>query len=134
MALHLNQDPSYQRMTIDQVAAKFNISDLLGALADYLINGDIVHVGGHHLRGDHTILPFNAVEVWTNVRIQNCAYHAPHDIILAQTANALPPLTTWPSGHADTVLINVNSDSVWPQSGLNGMILFDFCHVNSFQV
>jgi len=121
-------------MTIDQVAAKFNIPDLPGALANYLINGDIVCVGGHHLHRDHTILPFDAVEVWTKVQIQNHAYHAPHDIILAQTANALPPLTTWLSGHADTVLINVNSVSVWPQSGLNGMILFDFCHVNSFQV
>jgi hypothetical protein len=120
-------------MPIDQVAAKFNIPDLPGALADYLINGDIVRVGGCCLHGDHTILPFDAVEVWTKVRIQNCAYHAPHDIIMAQTANALPPLTTWPSGRADTVLINVNSDSVWPQSGLNGMILFNFHHVNSFQ-
>ena len=120
-------------MTIDQVASKFNIPNLPGALADYLINRDIVCVGGHCLHGDHTILPFTAVEVWTKVQIQNHAYHAPHNIIPAQTANALPPLTTWPSGCADMV-INVNSVSVWPQSGLNSMILFDFCHVNSFQV
>ena len=121
-------------MTIDQIAAKFNIPDLPGALADYLINRDIAHVSGRHLHGDHTVLPFTAVEVWTKVQIQNCTYHAPHNIIPAQMANALPPSTTWQSGHADTVLINVNSDYVWPQSGLNSMMIFDFCHVNSFQV
>jgi len=61
------------------------------------------------------------------MQIQNHAYHTPHNIIPAQTANALPPSTTWPSGCANTVLININSDSVWPHSGLNGMIPLNFC-------
>ena len=79
-----------------KTVVKFNTPDLPGALADYLINGDTVYVSGRRLHGDHTILPFNTVEVWTKVWIQNCTYHAPHTIIPAQTANALPPLITWP--------------------------------------
>jgi hypothetical protein len=118
-------------MSVDQVAEKFNILDLSGTLTNYLTNGDSVHTNIHHSHGDHTIHPF-AIEVWTKVQIQNCSYHAPHDIQPAQTANALPPSTTWPSGHADTILININSDSVWPHSGLNGMTLQNFLLTNSF--
>jgi hypothetical protein len=118
-------------MTIDQATATFKIPDLYGALADYLINGDAVHVHGHSSHGDDAISPFDAVELWTKVQIQNCAYHEPHNIIPAQMANALPPSPTWPSsGCTDTVLIHqfrLCLASKWCK--WYDTFNFNFCHV-----
>jgi hypothetical protein len=114
--LHLNRNPSYRRMSVDQVAELFKIPDLQSALSNYLTN-----ICGHHIS-----LPFNVVEVWSKVKIQNHTYDAPHDILPAQTVNALPSSKTWPSGRADAVFINVDPDCMWPLSGMKGIVATSF--------
>ena len=44
----------------------------------------------------------------------------PTNALPAQTINAAPPSVSWPSGHADVVLINTDPAAIWPQSGLSG--------------
>jgi hypothetical protein len=123
-AIHLTRDPSFQRMTIEQVAENFNLPDLHGALVDYVSRGgDNANVaGGRRVANRDSPLPndIKMLEVWTKVRIQNCAYHAPHDVLPAQTINVLPPSVPWPSGRGDPVIINTNKAKIWPHSGFEG--------------
>jgi hypothetical protein len=117
-ALHLNRRPSYSQMKIDVVAAKFKLPDLSLALSNYFAKCAPGHC---HVSEPAGNLPFDTLEVWEKLRVQNRAYHAPHEILLAQTVNATPPSTAWPCGRADTVLVNTNSNAIWPRSGMTGM-------------
>ncbi|KAI0244974.1 hypothetical protein BJV78DRAFT_1142961, partial [Lactifluus subvellereus] len=117
-ALHLNSRPSYSRMKIDVVATKLKLPDLGVVLSDYLAMCAPDHCC---IIGPAGNLPFNTLEVWEKLRVQNRAYHAPHEILPAQTINAISPSTSWPCGCADTVLVNTNSDAIWPRSGMTGM-------------
>lgn len=126
-AVHLSCDPSYSRMTITEAAKKFNLPDLCSALGDFISNG--TNDGTYTISGcrsagtscNYDIDNLN-VKVWNKVQVQNCAYHSPHDLCPPQTINASPPSTAWPSGHADAVLVNTDPKSVWPKSGINGII------------
>jgi hypothetical protein len=128
-AVHLSRDPSYSRMTVNETAEKFNLPDLHGALADYINHGPtggIYAIGGRRTADHTTVLPSDTIEAWNKVQVQNRAYHAPHDIYPAQTINASPPSKAWPLGRADAVLLNMDSTSVWPQSGTKGMRTYLF--------
>ena len=108
----------------------FALPDLQGALADFLMrfndNGTLV-VGGRRVANVNTSLPFDDIQIWTKLQIQNKAYYAPHHVLSPQTVNASPPLTPWMFGHSDVTLINIDPSQVWPWSGLNGttFILFN---------
>lgn len=117
-AIHLARDPAFQQMNIEQTTAKFNIPDLRGALIDYL---NCV-ASRRRVANIHSPLPsnFKALEVWTKLRIQNQAYHAPHNVLPTQTINALPPSATWPAGRSDVALINTDPKMIWPSSGIEG--------------
>jgi hypothetical protein len=102
-------------MKIEAVAAKFKLPDLHVILSSYLA----MCTPGHcHVSGPAGNLPFDTLEVWEKLWVQNQAYHAPHDILPAQTINASPPSVAWPCGQADTVLVNMNSNAIWPRSVL----------------
>jgi hypothetical protein len=123
MALHLTRDPAMKTMTISDVMDKFNLPDLRGALADFLdhINNEQpLKIGSHRAANADSLLPFDHLQVWIKVQVQNRSYHAPHSILPPQTINALPPSGVWTSGHSDVVLINIDNNKVWPQSGLKG--------------
>ena len=132
-AFHLNRDPSFKRMLIDEVAALFDIPDLREALSDYIqrINkvddGYIRTLGGRRsaLRGCE--LPFTHLEVWKKFHLQNKAYHFPHNPLPSKTINASPPSKEWTLGRYDPVIANLDPDFNWPQSGLKGMNLIIFC-------
>jgi hypothetical protein len=131
-AFHLNRDPSFKRMLIDEVAALFDILDLREALSDYIqrINrvndGYIRTLGGRRsaLRGCE--LPFTQLEVWKKFRLQNTAYHFPHDPLPSKTVNASPPSKEWTLGRYDPVIANLDPDFNWPHSGLKGTNLIIF--------
>ena len=122
-ALHLQRDPN-MTLTIDDAMNKFNLPDLRGALADFFRHGgdNPPLVGGR--RTANTQIPFDYIQIWTKLRLQNHAYHAPHDILPAQTVNASPPSKSWTFGHSDVVLVNTNSSHVWPSSGLKGIVTY----------
>ena len=128
-AFHLNRDPSYKQMLIDDVAALFSIPDLREALSDYIQridraeDGYIRALGGRRsgIRGCH--LPFTHVQVWKKFRLQNKAYHFPHSPLPSKTINASPPDDGWIMGRYDPVMANLDPDFKWPHSGLKGKIM-----------
>ncbi|RDB31099.1 hypothetical protein Hypma_000008 [Hypsizygus marmoreus] len=127
-AIHLSRDPSFKRMSIHDVAVKFKLPNLHLALADYLncvknSDGTILTDDEPPTQNIRTHLPFDMLEIWTKVRIQNRAYFAPHDILPAQTINTSPPSDSWPFGHSDTVLMNTDPNFSWPRGGLEGHVV-----------
>ena len=122
-ALHLARDPTLN-LKVDEVAEQFDIPDLRGALADFLASrGGNKALGGRRIATKDANLPFNYLQVWVKVQLQNRAYHGPHNILPPQTVNAAPP----PSGrstfhHADVILLNTDTSQVWPASGLEGNV------------
>ena len=104
---------------------KFNLPDLSGALADFLDrvnNGQPLKIGGRRSADTNTPLPFDHLQVWTKVQLQNRSYHTPHHILPPQTINALAPPEAWASGRCDDVLINTDNNKIWPHSGLEGVL------------
>jgi hypothetical protein len=111
-------------MTIGDIMNKFNLPDLYGALADFLDrvnNGQPLKIGGRRAADTNSPLPFDHLQVWTKVQLQNRSYHTPHHILPPQTINALPPSEAWTSGRCDIVLVNTDNNKVWPHSGLEGV-------------
>jgi len=79
-------------MTIGDIMDKFNLPDLCGALADSLDrvnNGQPLKIGGRRAADTNTPLPFDHLQVWTKVQLQNRSYHTPHHILPPQTINGL---------------------------------------------
>ncbi|KAG2132153.1 uncharacterized protein EDB93DRAFT_1243059 [Suillus bovinus] len=102
-AIHLNFNPSIQRIPVD-----------VGMAQSF-----------HSLRGQHRALPdaplpFNDLMVWFKVRMQQASYHSPSIIPPALTVNASPLSTTWKYGHYDTTIFTVDDTGCeqWPTSGL----------------
>ena len=125
-AVHLSRDPTMKTMSIDDATIKFNIPDLRGALADYLVRvnaGNPIQIGGRRVADSNSSLPFHRLQVWTKVHLQQHSYHPPNLVLPPQTINALPPSSPWPFGRSDVVLLNMDHDKVWPYSGLKGRCL-----------
>ena len=124
MALHLARDPTMKMMAIGNIIDKFSLPDLHGALADFLDwvnNGQPLKIGGRRAADTNSLLPFDHLQVWTKMQLQNRSYHALHHIFPPQTINALPPSEAWTSGPHDVVLVNIDGSKVWPHSSLEGV-------------
>ncbi|KAG2122771.1 hypothetical protein DEU56DRAFT_873558 [Suillus clintonianus] len=125
-AFHLAYCPSIRTITIDDAALKFGLPDLRPALTDFLsreaTHGQhYVHsIGGGRRAGPHAQLPFENLQVWFKVRLQNTDFHEISDIQPAQTLNCVPPGDTWPCGRFDSVVANTEAGFSWPTSGLQG--------------
>lgn len=126
-AIHLNYSPTRTGMKIDNVADEFNIPDLRDAISNFLRldarNRDVIHgvgISRRSLIDRPSTLPFDRVQVWHTVRLQEVSFHDPCVILPAQTLHASPPCPGWPKGQRDAVLINVDREYEWPQSGLRG--------------
>ncbi|KIL54380.1 hypothetical protein M378DRAFT_182564, partial [Amanita muscaria Koide BX008] len=121
-ALHLTRDPT-MTMSIEDVMTRFNLPDLRRALADFLSrvnNKGSFHIGGRRTSDINSPLPFDNLQVWTKVQVQNRAYFPPNCILPPQTINVSPPSGSWTYGWSDVVLLNTDDSKVWPHSGLEG--------------
>ncbi|KAF9231430.1 hypothetical protein BU15DRAFT_56127 [Melanogaster broomeanus] len=127
VAIHLNYDPSVRRISVDDAAEKFSLPDLRGALADYFYNEGAT---GHF----HTLsqqrrdpadarLPFEDMQLWYKVRIQQKVFNDPSAVRPALSINAMPPGGNWKYGRYDAAIFAVDNSQHWPRSGLNGHIL-----------
>ncbi|KAH9171632.1 hypothetical protein EDB89DRAFT_2070565 [Lactarius sanguifluus] len=122
-ALHLSQDLTMKAMSVKDAMAKFNLPDLRGALADFLVRfdaGDPIQIGGRRVANRNSSLPFQNIQVWTKLQLQGRSYYAPNRVLSPQTVNASPPSESWPCGCSDVVLFNIDDNKVWPYSGLEG--------------
>ena len=125
VVFHLTRDPSYSRLSVDEVSRMYHLPDLRPALSDYLrrTSGDReahLDIGGRRLSPENCSLPFSQLEVWTKVTLQSKSYHPPHVILPPQTINARHPSPTSTLGHYDSVIMNIDPTKDWPSSGLNG--------------
>ena len=123
-AIHLTRDAT-MTLSIEDAMEKFALPDLRGALVDFLTrlkDDNALNIGGRRSTNPTAPLPFDDIQIWTKLHIQNRSYHAPHDILPPQTINASPPLNSWIFGHSDVTLINTDPSQVWPSSGLNGTV------------
>lgn len=125
-AFHLAYDPSIRSITLDEVAVKFGLPDLRPAMADFLHRevtySTRVHaIGGPRRAGHNADLPFDKVQVWFKIRLQETEFHDIHGIRPAQTLNCAPPNNLWPFGRYDNVIIQTSEEHSWPVSGLSGV-------------
>ncbi|KAG2119808.1 uncharacterized protein F5147DRAFT_795944 [Suillus discolor] len=124
-ALHILYDPSIRSIKVDEAATMFNLPDLRPALTDFLhrevTSGCCVHaIGGPRRAGPNAELPFDKLQVWFKICLQETDFHHAHNIHPAQTLNCAPPSGLWTLGHYDTVIIQTNAEHSWPTSGLSG--------------
>ncbi|KAG2130225.1 hypothetical protein DEU56DRAFT_872344 [Suillus clintonianus] len=128
-AIHLNFDPTRTGLKIDEVANDFNIPDLREVLSDFLQrdarNGETGHglgVRRRQLIDRPSVLPFERIQIWHTVRLQQVSFYDASIILPAQTVHAFPPSpgSGWPKGRRDAVLVNIDRAYDWPKSGLTG--------------
>ncbi|KAJ7029583.1 hypothetical protein C8F04DRAFT_1116259 [Mycena alexandri] len=124
-AFHLTSKYVGPQVEIDLAATNFRLPDLRACLETYLHRGpgSQLILGGKWPALPHDILASQSLqklEFWNNVRIQSRSFHNSNKILLPETVNASPPDTTWKFGCGDTVIVNTDSMSHWPKSGLTG--------------
>ncbi|KAG1856595.1 hypothetical protein C8R48DRAFT_749162 [Suillus tomentosus] len=125
-AFHLGYDPSIRSITIDEVAIKFGLPDLRPAIANFLqreatYGHQHVHsISGPRRAGSTAVLPFDKVQVWFKIRLQEMDFHDTHTIKPAQTLNSVPPNNPWILGRYDTVIVETSAGYPWPSSRLSG--------------
>jgi hypothetical protein len=128
VAFHLGLNPAVSSAGIDSIADKYGLPDLRAALAHYVYrnqNCRPLQVGGRRQCSADEPLPFQRLQVWHKVRVQQRAYHDSATSLPAQSLIASPPsLVTasgWPKGRYDTAFVNIDDNAVWPHSGLQGL-------------
>lgn len=130
-AFHLNRDPAFPKMTVNDVAIKFNVPDLAPALFHFYrrLEQDqkaLYTIGGRRPAITNSSLPFHQLEVWSSVRMQLKDYHCPDVVLPSVKLNALPPSADWPFGRCDPAIANTDPGTEWPKSGIAGEIISFF--------
>ncbi|KAG2122736.1 hypothetical protein DEU56DRAFT_745840 [Suillus clintonianus] len=125
-AFHLGYHPSIRNITVDEAAIKFGLPDLRPAIADFL-QREATHgyqhvhaIGGPRRSGPTAALPFNTIQVWFKIRLQETDLHDDQIIKPAQTLNCAPPNGLWTLGRYDTAIVVTNAGYSWPSSRLSG--------------
>ncbi|KAG1787146.1 uncharacterized protein HD556DRAFT_1449075 [Suillus plorans] len=105
IAIHLNYDPSRGGVKVEDISVDYNIPDLHIALSDFLQRDargrGVVHEVASRRRpliDCAPILPFDRVQVWHSVRLQQTSFHDSSIILPAQTIHASPSGPGWPKG------------------------------------
>ncbi|KAF9231959.1 hypothetical protein BU15DRAFT_90780 [Melanogaster broomeanus] len=127
VAIHLNYDPSVRRISVDDAAQKFSLPDLRGALADHFHNertsGHFHALSQQRRAPVDAQLPFQDLQLWYKVRIQQKAFHDPSLVRPAFSIIAMPPGGQYTYGRYDAAILTVESSQHWPSSSLNGHIV-----------
>ena len=120
-AFHLATKPSYS-LSIDNAAAMFKIPDFRQALFAYYhcLEDGAPHVVSGNRTEHNVILPFDRVQVWQKIRVQQMQYYNNTVPNTPQTLRAIPPSTSHPHGLYDATVVNAESQSNWPKCGLDG--------------
>ncbi|KAG1808474.1 hypothetical protein EV424DRAFT_1574242 [Suillus variegatus] len=114
-SFHLAHVPSIRSISVDDTALKFEVPDLRPAIADFLSREaahgqDFVHtIGGARRAGPTALLPFEKLQVWFKLRLQDTDLHDISVVRPAQTLNCSPPSGVWTCGRCS-----------WPADGLRG--------------
>ncbi|KAJ7052417.1 hypothetical protein C8F01DRAFT_1333027 [Mycena amicta] len=110
-AFLLNRRATIPKISIEDVALMYGITDLRVAIGDYLEGPNAQPIiGGRRRNRSDCRLPFTDLEIWHSLRLQNKSPHTsiplPSQLVFAQ-----PPSVdaTWPIGRYDAVLLKVLS-------------------------
>ncbi|KAG1883387.1 hypothetical protein F4604DRAFT_1920588 [Suillus subluteus] len=123
-AFHLAYSPSIRAISVHDAAIKFGLPDLRPAIADFLRREDAhgyhhVHpLGGARRAGSDASLPFDNLQIWFKLRLQNTEFHDSTNVRPVQTLNCAPPSDIWTFGRYDTVIVNNEDGHSWPADGL----------------
>ena len=78
-------------------------------------------VMGVQMQDSQCPLPFDHVQIWYKICVQQFLYHSGGKVDAPQTLKALPPSTKNPHGLYDAIIVSPNTESDWPLQGLEGM-------------
>ncbi|KAI5982220.1 hypothetical protein EDD15DRAFT_2391380 [Pisolithus albus] len=112
-AFHLSTKPSL-RLSVDEAAIMFNLPDLHAAISEYLhrLESGMPHrVSGVRSQQDHQ-LPFDRLQIWCKVRVQQMRYHSRQTPDTLQTLRAFHPSTVNPHGLYDAAIVNADPDRI----------------------
>ena len=68
-----------------------------------------------------SLLPFNEVQVWFKVQVQNTEFDDLSIVVSAQTLLCSPLYETWSFRQYNTTIFNVDPVFRWPENGLKGL-------------
>lgn len=126
-AFRLTVRPSIHQVSIDKAATLFLLPDLRPALLDYFrrCHSNLLlplAVGGRRTATTphNSQLPFDAIEVWYQVRVQTRSVFAQNTVLPSHLVQACPPSEDWPYGRNDPVLIINDKTIPWPGQGVKG--------------
>ncbi|KAI5980659.1 hypothetical protein EDD15DRAFT_2187253 [Pisolithus albus] len=124
-AFHLATKPSL-RMTIDDATVLFKLPDLRPAIGEFLQRAQ--NHSNHPVSGVTSQdlcypLPFDRIQIWYKICIQQFLYHKAQNVDAPQTLRVLPPSSDHPHGLYDTVILSPGPDSDWPRRGIEGHVV-----------
>ncbi|KAG1734246.1 uncharacterized protein EDB91DRAFT_1238446 [Suillus paluster] len=122
-AIHLNFDPSLRCQAINDVAEKFSLADYIQWEGQTVQN--LHKLTGQHRASPTMNLPFQHLNIWFKVRVQQTPHHSGSALLPALMVNASPPDAHWKHGHYNAAIFTVDGTEQWPASGLKGHIVVE---------
>ncbi|KAF8130114.1 hypothetical protein EV363DRAFT_1399319 [Boletus edulis] len=119
---HIANKPSLH-ISVDEAATLFGILDLCAAIWEFLqhMQNSTSHpVSGARAQDLHYPLPFDRLQIWYKLRVQQLLYHDKERVDTPQMLRAYPPSPNCPHGLYDAAILSPGSDSDWPQRGIEG--------------
>ena len=105
-AFHLASKPSL-RLNIDEAADMFKIPDLHQVLLQFfcrLENGVPHSAPRTRNEGENCVLPFERIQIWHKIRVQQMQYYDSKIPDAPQTLHAIPPSVSCPHGLYDAAM------------------------------
>ena len=124
-AFHLATKPS-QSLSIDEAATTFNLPDLHEALCTFFCRFEdgTPHAVSGVRTGGNLVLPFNRLQIWHKIHVQQRLYHNTEASAVPQTLRALSPSASHPHGLYNATVSNAKPQSDWPRCSLDGTPAF----------
>ena len=119
---HIATKPSLH-LSVDEAATQFRIPDLCPMIKDFLQweqDNSSHPVTGIRMQDSQCPLPFDCVQIWYKIHVQQFLYHGGGKVDAPQTLKALPPSTKNPHGLYDAVIVSPDTESDWPLQELEG--------------
>ncbi|KAG1836785.1 hypothetical protein DFJ58DRAFT_846769 [Suillus subalutaceus] len=126
IAFHLAYDPSIRNISIDDVTLKFNQPDLRPAQSDFLHHEvsskcDHIHaIGGPRRARPNAVLPFEKVQVWFKLCLQDTEFMMFAIFDQSRLSIAHRQVNLGHTGHYDSIIVSTKAEHSWPTSGLQG--------------
>ncbi|KAF8440245.1 hypothetical protein L210DRAFT_3503959 [Boletus edulis BED1] len=123
--IHLNYDPSCRQISIDEAAELFSLLDLCSVLTDYFSQEGLFFHGVRQARptATHSSLPFDYLQLWFKVQLQQKSFHADSVFGPTLTVNTSPSSGPWKYGRYNVAVFAMDESQIWPRSGLTGHIV-----------